>query len=80
VVDDQGFNWESAKKGGWYNLLKQSAAELATSGITHVWLPPPSHSNASEGIFVTFPKLSFVLNLLPLSSQNLVKLNCSYTR
>ncbi|XP_061993033.1 alpha-amylase-like [Rosa rugosa] len=45
----QGFNWESAKKGGWYNILKQSAAELAASGITHVWLPPPSHACSDEG-------------------------------
>ncbi|XP_040365371.1 alpha-amylase isoform X1 [Rosa chinensis] len=45
----EGFNWESAKKGGWYNILKQSAAELASSGITHVWLPPPSHAISDEG-------------------------------
>uniref|UniRef100_F6HQB1 Uncharacterized protein n=1 Tax=Vitis vinifera TaxID=29760 RepID=F6HQB1_VITVI len=45
----QGFNWESSKKqGGWYNFLINSIPELSASGITHVWLPPPSQSNASE--------------------------------
>ncbi|TQE11307.1 hypothetical protein C1H46_003041 [Malus baccata] len=28
------FNWESSKKGGWYNILKQSVQDLASSGIT----------------------------------------------
>lgn len=46
----QGFNWESSKKqGGWYNFLIKSIPELSASGITHVWLPPPSQSAASEG-------------------------------
>ena len=47
---DQGFNWESSKKeGGWYNFLINSIPELAASGITHVWLPPPSQSVSPEG-------------------------------
>ncbi|XP_019054914.1 PREDICTED: pentatricopeptide repeat-containing protein At2g04860 [Nelumbo nucifera] len=46
----QGFNWESWKKeGGWYNSLRNSIPELANAGVTHVWLPPPSHSVSSEG-------------------------------
>ncbi|KAF2321179.1 hypothetical protein GH714_035007 [Hevea brasiliensis] len=46
----QGFNWESWKKeGGWYNFLRNSIPELASSGITHVWLPPSSHSVSAEG-------------------------------
>ncbi|KAI3942567.1 hypothetical protein MKW92_021092 [Papaver armeniacum] len=47
----QGFNWESSKKeGGWYNFLKNSApSDLASAGITHVWLPPSSQSVAPEG-------------------------------
>ncbi|RVW61137.1 Alpha-amylase [Vitis vinifera] len=54
----QGFNWESSKKqGGWYNFLINSIPELSASGITHVWLPPPSQSAASEvpvgyGLFI----------------------------
>ncbi|KAM1264769.1 hypothetical protein ACFX15_034063 [Malus domestica] len=45
----QGFNWESSRKGGWYNILKQSVQDLASSGITHVWLPPSSHAASDEG-------------------------------
>nr|ADP88919.1 alpha-amylase [Gunnera manicata] len=46
----QGFNWESWKKeGGWYNSLAAFIPELAKAGITHVWLPPPSHSVSSQG-------------------------------
>nr|GLL24010.1 alpha-amylase SPAMY [Ipomoea trifida] len=46
----QGFNWESNKqKGGWYNSLINLIPDLANAGITHVWLPPPSHSVDAEG-------------------------------
>ncbi|CAL5383714.1 unnamed protein product [Camellia sinensis] len=46
----QGFNWESSnKQGGWYNSLINFIPDLATAGITHVWLPPSSHSVASQG-------------------------------
>ncbi|KAB2635840.1 alpha-amylase-like [Pyrus ussuriensis x Pyrus communis] len=47
----QGFNWESWKEeGGWYkSLSKCTPQQLASSGITHVWLPPPSHSVSPQG-------------------------------
>ncbi|PAN12759.1 hypothetical protein PAHAL_2G289400 [Panicum hallii] len=46
----QGFNWESwNKQGGWYNALKGQVADIAATGTTHVWLPPPSHSVAPQG-------------------------------
>ncbi|CAL5332397.1 unnamed protein product [Camellia sinensis] len=46
----QGFNWaSSSKQGGWYNSLINLIPDLATAGITHVWLPPPSQSAAPEG-------------------------------
>lgn len=46
----QGFNWESSnKQGGWYNLLLNQISDLASAGVTHVWLPPPSHSVAPQG-------------------------------
>lgn len=46
----QGFNWESWKQnGGWYNLLMTKVEDIADAGITHVWLPPPSHSVAEQG-------------------------------
>ncbi|KAG8503139.1 hypothetical protein CXB51_000944 [Gossypium anomalum] len=41
----QGFNWESSNKaGGWYNFLQSSVFDIANTGVTHVWLPPPSQS------------------------------------
>nr|ACZ72923.1 alpha-amylase isoform [Dactylis glomerata] len=46
----QGFNWESWKQnGGWYNLLMSKVDDIAAAGITHVWLPPASHSIAEQG-------------------------------
>lgn len=46
----QGFNWESCnKQGGWYNMLKGRVGSIASSGVTHVWLPPPSHSVSPQG-------------------------------
>lgn len=46
----QGFNWESNKQqGGWYNSLINLVPDLAYAGITHVWLPPPSHSVSTQG-------------------------------
>ncbi|KAK2997756.1 hypothetical protein RJ639_024903, partial [Escallonia herrerae] len=45
-----GFNWESCnKQGGWYNSLINFVSDLAGAGVTHVWLPPPSHSAAPQG-------------------------------
>ncbi|XVF64057.1 hypothetical protein PTKIN_Ptkin09bG0136400 [Pterospermum kingtungense] len=41
-----GFNWESCNKAsGWYNFLKNSVSD---TGVTHVWLSPPSQSANSE--------------------------------
>ncbi|EAZ24727.1 hypothetical protein OsJ_08498 [Oryza sativa Japonica Group] len=46
----QGFNWESWKEnGGWYNFLMGKVDDIAAAGITHVWLPPPSHSVGEQG-------------------------------
>ncbi|XP_054796778.1 alpha-amylase-like [Prosopis cineraria] len=45
----QGFNWESSNKGGWYNSLKNTIPDLASVGISHVWLPPPSQSVSPQG-------------------------------
>ena len=47
----QGFNWESWKaQGGWYNCLKARVDDIADAGVTHVWLPPPSHSVSPQGM------------------------------
>jgi alpha-amylase len=42
----QGFNWESAVRpgGGWYDELGRLAPEIAASGFTSIWLPPPSEA------------------------------------
>ncbi|XP_021752948.1 alpha-amylase-like [Chenopodium quinoa] len=45
----QGFNWESNKKGGFYNFLQNSIDDIAKAGVTHVWLPPPTHSVSPQG-------------------------------
>ncbi|XP_074312868.1 alpha-amylase-like [Silene latifolia] len=46
----QGFNWESwRKEGGLYNFLLTSTDDLGRAGVTHVWLPPPSHSVSPQG-------------------------------
>lgn len=45
----QGFNWASSENARWYNSLKNTIPDLANVGITHVWLPPPSHSAADQG-------------------------------
>ncbi|XP_071915829.1 uncharacterized protein [Coffea arabica] len=44
----QGFNWESWRKR-WYLELAAKAADLSRSGITAVWLPPPTESVAPQG-------------------------------
>ncbi|XP_042381044.1 alpha-amylase isozyme 3A-like [Zingiber officinale] len=46
----QGFNWESwNRQGGWYNFLRGKVSDIADAGVTHVWLPPPSHSVSQQG-------------------------------
>ncbi|GAB2293858.1 hypothetical protein Dimus_028069 [Dionaea muscipula] len=46
----QGFDWDSSnKQGGWYNTLMNSVGQIAKAGVTHVWLPPPTHSVSPQG-------------------------------
>eukprot|EP01018_Ginkgo_biloba_P014005 Gb_18574 [translate_table: standard] len=44
----QGFNWESSRRR-WYLELAPKAADLSQSGITAIWLPPPTESVAPQG-------------------------------
>eukprot|EP00850_Spirogloea_muscicola_P015054 SM000112S23996 [mRNA] locus=s112:205571:213129:- [translate_table: standard] len=44
----QGFNWESWRRK-WYHDLSPRAADLAASGVTTIWLPPPTESVAPQG-------------------------------
>ncbi|EES10714.1 hypothetical protein BDA96_06G070700 [Sorghum bicolor] len=44
----QAFNWESNKHNWWRNL-EEKVTDLAESGFTSVWLPPPTQSLSREG-------------------------------
>jgi hypothetical protein len=54
----QGFNWES-KKFNWYNILNNSAGDLAASKIDAIWLPPPSDAASPDGYL---PRQLYVLS------------------
>ncbi|KAJ8762258.1 hypothetical protein K2173_007414 [Erythroxylum novogranatense] len=57
----QAFNWES-KKHDWWRNLEKKIHDIAKSGFTSAWLPPPMHSCSPDGY-------------LP---QNLYSLNSAY--
>ncbi|MCL7044068.1 hypothetical protein MKW94_015778 [Papaver nudicaule] len=44
----QAFNWESHKHN-WWATLERKVPDIAKSGFTTAWLPPPTHSFAPEG-------------------------------
>ncbi|XP_074357013.1 putative alpha-amylase 2 isoform X2 [Apium graveolens] len=44
----QAFNWESHKHDWWRNL-DSKVSDIAKSGFTSAWLPPPSNFFAPEG-------------------------------
>ncbi|KAK9165017.1 hypothetical protein Scep_000208 [Stephania cephalantha] len=44
----QAFNWESHKHDWWRNL-ETKVYDIAKSGFTSAWLPPPTHSFSREG-------------------------------
>lgn len=48
----QGFNWES-HKGSWYNTIADQAKQISKSGISAIWMPPPSASVSSQGYLPT---------------------------
>ncbi|MDD5092703.1 MAG: alpha-amylase family glycosyl hydrolase, partial [Candidatus Wallbacteria bacterium] len=45
----QGFHWKSHATHPWWEAVSRNAGQIADSGITIVWLPPPSASAAVEG-------------------------------
>ncbi len=45
----QGFHWNSAKSGVWYNTLQGNVTEISSAGFNMVWLPPPSQAGSLEG-------------------------------
>lgn len=68
----QAFGWESAKHGHWWQLLASKVPDIAASGVTHVWLPPPSASVSPEGYL---PGQLYDLNSSYGSKEDLVALN-----
>ncbi|CAG9460728.1 unnamed protein product [Pedinophyceae sp. YPF-701] len=45
VVLFQTFGWESSNaNGSWWDTIASRAEDIAASGATHAWLPPPSQS------------------------------------
>lgn len=46
----QAFSWESwTDARGHWNVLREQVPALRELGVTHVWLPPPSHSVSPQG-------------------------------
>jgi alpha-amylase len=46
----QGFHWTSHQaKPSWYSVLSSAAEEIAASGVTAIWMPPPTNSVSTEG-------------------------------
>jgi alpha-amylase len=72
----QGFNWESWKQnGGWYKFLMDKVDDIAEAGITHVWLPPASHSLAEQGVcFLLYYSLTPTTVLRVLTSCHTARL------
>ncbi|CAJ2675821.1 unnamed protein product [Trifolium pratense] len=57
----QAFNWDS-HKFNWWQILQSKLPDIAKSGITSAWLPPPTHSFSPQGY----------------TPQNLYSLNTKY--
>ena len=50
VILFQAFGWDSSKKNNsYYGTVQGWVDEMVEAGITHCWLPPPSHSVSKEG-------------------------------
>eukprot|EP00887_Chlorella_sp_A99_P004194 scaffold23.g4194.t1 len=45
----EGFGWESHRGRNWWRTLEEKIPDLLASGITHLWLPPPSESVSPQG-------------------------------
>ena len=70
----QGFNWESCNRAeGLYNSLKNSIHDFARAGITHVWLPPPTHSVSPQGIHFY---VNIFLQMDPCGIFNMITTPC----
>ncbi|MBI4860467.1 MAG: alpha-amylase [Candidatus Riflebacteria bacterium] len=48
----QAFTWDAnvnGQKHVWYRHVQTKVEDLATTGVTHVWFPPPSRSVSAQG-------------------------------
>lgn len=63
----QAFNWESHKHNWWSNL-EGRVADIAKSGFTSVWLPPPTQSLSPEGKLVMSSPLLFLIKRIVAES------------
>ncbi|XP_050222177.1 probable alpha-amylase 2 [Mercurialis annua] len=64
----QAFNWESHKHD-WWRTLEKKVSDIAKSGFTSAWLPPPTQSFSPEGYL---PQNLYSLNSA-YGSENLLK-------
>eukprot|EP00192_Tetraselmis_astigmatica_P007506 CAMPEP_0117654098 /NCGR_PEP_ID=MMETSP0804-20121206/3558_1 /TAXON_ID=1074897 /ORGANISM="Tetraselmis astigmatica, Strain CCMP880" /LENGTH=714 /DNA_ID=CAMNT_0005460347 /DNA_START=1 /DNA_END=2145 /DNA_ORIENTATION=- len=69
----QAFNWDSCKQQ-WYKKLKEQLQFIAESGITTIWLPPPTDSVSPQGYL---PRDLYNLNTPYGSEGDLRELNRS---
>eukprot|EP00918_Siedleckia_nematoides_P066787 GHVU01145280.1.p1 GENE.GHVU01145280.1~~GHVU01145280.1.p1 ORF type:complete len:789 (-),score=157.08 GHVU01145280.1:1095-3461(-) len=75
----QSFTWHSAGATSptWYDVLSSDAADMEESGISMLWLPPPSESVAKQGYM---PSKLYNLNSQYGSEAGLKALNKSLSR
>jgi hypothetical protein len=64
----QAFNWESHKHNWWSNL-EGRVSDIAKSGFTAAWLPPPTQSLSQEGKLVTSLALLFLIQSIVVEKQ-----------
>ncbi len=64
----QGFKWDSAKVGNWWNVLASKSKEISSAGFNIVWFPPSQDSLSDEGYL---PRQLYVQNSKYGSAQQL---------